>query len=506
MWIYSAAKLITMRTLSTIRNIGRLCLAFVVATAFFNAQTRLLAATPDADTKAGSGFVDAAAFGFSPENNGSDNARSLQRAVDRGGTIVVSHPGTYLIADTVYIGSHTSLIFGNNVFLKKIAEHGFFPNVLLNKGALTKTYDEQIVVEGLNIIVNGVDEKKFQVYGLRGQLAFFYVKDLRIEHFRCLDLGQMQFAIQVCTFEDLIINDVIIKGDKDGIHLGPGKRFHISNGIFQTFDDAVALNGHDYASSNPELGWIEDGVVENCHDLYAERSVGYFCRMLAGAWTDWQRGMTVQNSDTVISGGRLYRVQAKPDGTVYTSVTQPAFSSGSKILDGIPWGMAQTNVIYTAGVRNITFRDIYLEKPRVGFSIYFDNSKYSRSYYPGAQTPIQEHVFFDDIRVLYDQKVSFLSIGTPVDVVTIANSSFQNNSIEFVGTAAMPDYLKTKVNLNGCVFNWREPMELLVNSVPNKSIVFKTSGSAEVSDNFSATVAQGKGNIKIISDLTGLKE
>ena len=38
-----------------------------------------------------------------------------------------------------------------------------------------------------------------------------------------------------------------------------------------TFDDAIALNAHDYATSNPELGWIENGVIENCHDLNAEK-------------------------------------------------------------------------------------------------------------------------------------------------------------------------------------------------------------------------------------------
>ena len=76
-----------------------------------------------------------------------------------------------------------------------------------------------------------------------------------------MDLGRAQYAIHVCTFEDVLINDVIIKGDKDGVHLGRGKRFTISNGVFQTFDDAVALNGQDYDVGNPEMGWIEDGVV-----------------------------------------------------------------------------------------------------------------------------------------------------------------------------------------------------------------------------------------------------
>jgi hypothetical protein len=127
-------------------------------------------------------------------------------------------------------------------------------------------------------------------------------------------------------------------------------RFTIRNGTFETGDHAIALNGHDYAVGNPELGWIEDGVIENMHDLpNPKRQTGYFCRMLAGAWIDWQSGMEVQQSDTVVSEGRLYRVQANPDGTLYRSVTRPTHQTGRMVLDGIPWGVVHA-VTYTAGV------------------------------------------------------------------------------------------------------------------------------------------------------------
>ena len=63
-----------------------LVLLVIAALAF--AQTTTSSAAP-APTAAGSGFTDAAAFGFSPEASGLDNAKALQRAVDRTGTIVV---------------------------------------------------------------------------------------------------------------------------------------------------------------------------------------------------------------------------------------------------------------------------------------------------------------------------------------------------------------------------------------------------------------------------------
>ena len=455
---------------------------------------------------AGSGFTNAVDFGFSPEASGIENANALQRAVDQTGTIIVSQPGTYKMAGTIYIGSNTSLIFSNNVFLKKVNEQGEFSHLIVNKGASTKTYDQNITIEGLQIIVNGMDVRKFkEAYGLHGQLAFFYIKDLRIDRFRCLDLGKAQYGIHVCTFEDIIVNDIIIKGMKDGVHLGRGKRFTISNCVFETFDDAIALNAHDYSVGNPELGWIEDGLVENCHDLNAEKTTGFFCRILAGAWTDWKPGIEVQQSDAVVSNGRIYRVQMKPDGKIYKSLTQPAFESGSAVLDSINWGVVQTDVTYTCGVRNVTFRDIYLEKPRIGFSIHFDNDKYSRSYYPGAQVPKQEQLVFDNIRVLHDKPIDFLSVNTPMDVVTITNSSFRSGGINFHGNKAMNDYLKTKINITSCVFNQSGEMTLLNNSVDGKEILMKTSSNIERNDNFSAKIIPGKGKIVVNSDLTGLK-
>ena len=451
------------------------------------------------------GFTDAAAFGFSPQATGAANTIALQKAVDRTGTIVVSQPGTYKLAGTVYVGSNTSISFGNNVFIKKVDEKGVFTHVLLNKGALTKQYNEHITIEGLNIIVNGIDKPFSDVYGLRGQLAFFYVKDPKIKRFRCADITKMQFAIHVCTFEDLLIDDVIISGEKDGVHSGKGKRFAIRNGVFKTFDDAIALNAHDYATSNPELGWIEDGVIKNCYDLNAENTTGYFCRILAGAWIDWKPGMEVQQSDAVVSNGRIYRVQAKPDGTVYKSVTQPVHLSGMQEMVGIKWGMVQTDVTYMVGVKNVSFNNIFLYKPRTAFSIHFDNDRHSRSYYPGAEIPGQQGLKFNNINIFYEEKRDFLSIATPVDVIRIYNSSLKDNRINFYENKAMSDYGKTSINITNCTFNYKGVMELVVNTVKGKKIILSTSANVENDDNFSAKIVAGSAAIKIESDLTGLK-
>lgn len=396
-------------------------------------------------------FTDGNELGFLPENNGEANRRALQTALDLGGTVVVCRPGIYALSGTVYIGSDTSLICGNGVYFKKVRDSKDFSHVILNKGARRKKYDRHIAIENLQILVNGMDCLNYEVFGLQGQLAFFYVKDLKITGFRCMDLGEKQYGIHICTFEDVRIDDIEIRGDKDGVHLGCGKRFSIRNGVFQTFDDAIALNAHDYDTGNPELGWIEDGVIENCHDLNAENTTGFFCRILAGAWKDWFCGMKVQKSDTVVSCGRLYRVKAEADGKIYTSFTQPVHKSGEEVIDGIHWVMVQEKAVYSAGVKNVTFRDIFLEKPRTHFSIHFDYDRYSRSYYPGAENPIQEQLVFENIRVIHNEPNVFLSVETPVDRIHISNSFLRGSRVVFHNNSALENCGKTVLNISGCI-------------------------------------------------------
>lgn len=417
-------------------------------------------------------FTDANKFGFLPDNRGVENREALQRAVDESGTVYIGQPGEYKIAGTVYLGSNTTVSFGNGVFLKKVNEIGGFSHVFLNKGALTRKYDDHIRIENLHIIVNGIDFINSEVLGLRGHLAFFYVKDLVIEGFRCLDLEKSQFAIHICTFEDIIVRNAIIKGDKDGVHLGTGKRFYIGNCVFQTFDDAVALNAQDYDNCNPELGWIEDGVVENCHDLDDdhERKVGFFTRCLAGGWRDWYKGMEVQKSDTIASNGRLYRVRAAADGKKYISLTRPDHIKGEKIVDGINWFPVQDHVIYNAGVRNVIFRNIFLSKARIGFAAILENNKFNRSYYKGSEIPVQENVSFENIKVLHDADRPFIEISSPMDYMSFTNCTFRNTKIQFYEIEDVEDYMKTCLNINGCVFYSSDIEGVLDRKVEDKII------------------------------------
>lgn len=504
--LFPLDKIMRLKTFIPGRGMALSCFLMVIST---------LGALGIVPENSGHGFRDAATFGFSIDANGVENARALQKAIDKGGTILISQPGIYKIASTLYIGSNTSLLFGNGVSLKKVNEAGPFAQLIINKGAITRSYDEHITVEGLHVMVNGVDNCSDLVLGLRGVLGFSYVKDLRIKGLRCYDLTGCQYCLQVSRFEDVVIEDVIIKGQKDGIHFGPGKRFTIRDAVFQTFDDAIALNAQDYSTSNPEMGWIEDGLIENCYDLNQEKTVGFFCRMLGGGWIDWKKGMKVQQSDAVVSNGRLYRVKMPPDGKLYESVSRPDFASGSKVLDGITWVMTQEEISYTAGVRNVTFRDIQLEKPRIPFCIQIDMSEYNRSYYPGAEIPVQENIVLDNVKVLYDENIPLVQVSSPVNLITVTNSRLRNQGFRFTGSEAfvnylrdniLPDYYKTSILIHGCILEHEGEMMLINNTAKGKEIELKTSSNMEIGKNFSAKISTGGGTIQVESDLTGLKE
>ena len=425
--------------------------------------------------------IDAESFGFSAGGDPLENARALQKAVDCGGEIRVSKAGVYDVGATVLIGDNTSLVFAEGVVIRKNAKHGAFNYVFLNRGARQRQYNKNISLKGLNLSVNNVDHiDTFDILGLVGQVSFFYVKNLKIRDLRCTDLRAHQFCIQVCTFEDLDISGAEIRGHKDGIHLGRGTRFRISDCTFATGDDAIALNAHDYDISNPEMGWIENGVIENIFDLEPSELLvgfngkpiyGYFCRIISGTWTEWKRGMQIQKSDTVVSGGKMYRAQMKPDGKVFVSQTPPTHSEGAKVLDGIKWRMTQTDVEFNAGVRNVTFRNIFLQKARTAsFSIHADMDVWSRSFYPDGKFTMQENLVFDNIRVLHDNPKPFLLVKVPVNRVSITNSFLRNNNIIFLNHKDIDNTSPTVLNIFNTSFEPTQKMDFIKNNVAGKRI------------------------------------
>lgn len=402
-----------------------------------------------------SGGTAANRLGLRPGGDASSNVLALQAALDRGGDVAIDEPGVYDVNETLLIGGGTALCCAAGVVLRKVADPEPFTHVLLNRGALSGEIDRGIRVENLRISVNGVDRMMREVYGLRGQVAFFNVADLTITGFRCDDLDNMQFCVHVCDFEDVLIHDVMIRGGKDGVHFGRGRRFTVSRGVFATRDDAIALNAQDYTTSNPTRGDIEDGLIADCYDLPSPtalgRQTGYFCRVLAGAWVDWFEGMAVKHSDTVVSGGWVYRVEGEPGEAERPSMTRPTHEAGAVELDGIRWGVMQPADGYSAVVRGVTFRDVTLRAPRAGVALHCDNNQFCRGYYPGAVLPAQGDVRLAGVRVAHDGAYPLLTLATPMRRLSLRDCDFGATGVPTSERAGLPGWAGSPVDVQGGV-------------------------------------------------------
>ena len=310
-------------------------------------------------------------YGFLPGNDALANSEALQKCLDGGGRIRVRKAGIYPVCRTLVLDAGTDLSFKEGVVLsKELGPDGSGARfTFINRGAFTREYDEGIRVRGLHLQCNGLDSRSGGeldipgIVGLSCQVAFFYVKDLYIDRFTLLDLPPHDFAIQICTFENVTVENVHVEGMKDAVHFGPGRGFVVRHGIFKTYDDPIALNAHDYTTSNPELGWIEDGLIEDCTDLDDPENgtTGFFARILAGGWRDWEAGMKIQSSgDAVVCDGRIYRSNGPKVRTEYESAFRPSHTEGTVTYpDGITWTMSQDrNICRSCGVRNVVFRDI----------------------------------------------------------------------------------------------------------------------------------------------------
>ena len=448
----------------------------------------------------------AADYGFLPENGADDNARALQRLADEGGTVTVDLPGVYDVSRTILLSDDTALVFGAGVYIRRsVCDDGVQRQsyVFANRGSLTRSWNKNISITGLRLIARGQEPKDSwvsggeHVIGLNAHLAFFYVKNLIIRDFEMLDLPKSAFGIQICTFENALLENLHIEGMKDAVHFGKGSKFALRHGIFRTFDDPIALNANDYATSNPQMGWIEDGVIEDCYDLDQPETTGFFCRILAGSWGEWREGMTVQHSDSVLSEGRLYRVVMQPDGQEYVSRTRPTHKNGTAVCDGITWAMVQDDdECENCGCRNIHFKDIVLEKRRpVAFSIHFDNDHWSRSYYPGSNAPVQRNITFENITMKSDIPVLVLA-KTPVDAIRVVNSMLNDCTVELKGLPKdSPEYGMTQVLFSGCTFRGTGERPLVL-CREGRSAALKAFGSLTENGDFRAKT---EGNVKVVS-------
>lgn len=399
-------------------------------------------------------MISAEEYGFSPENTPYKNSEALQKAVDMGGTVKVTVPGIYRVSEQIEIGDNTCLIFGEGVILYREASvSGVNRCAFINKGALKGEYNHNIEIVGLHLECNGVESDDFginsRIAGLRAQVAMIYIENLKIDNFECHGLLEKDYAIQISAFKNIKLDGLYITGNKDGVHLGWGVGFIIRNGKFRTFDDPIALNAFDYATSNTHIGWIENGIIENCVDLDDNSTTGFFCRILGGAWCRWHKGMQVQHSDTVAVNGKTYRVLMNPkDGKLYTSNTPPCHENGIAQYDGINWVAVRNTEESDCGCRNITIRNCSLQKKRnIGIAISLNYDTYARSYYPGCICIPQGGITLENILVQNDIDI-LLHSNYPTENITLKNIDFKNSKLCFDTVPKADEVIYPEVEIN----------------------------------------------------------
>ena len=335
------------------------------------------------NAKADSGLVNPAEFGFAPDAPPATNAAALQKALDGGKrTVRVTQPGVYGLDRTVWLDSDTRLVFGPGVVLQKQKK---FVHVLANRGLQSRKWDANITVEGVRIDVNEFSlthDENSPMFGHRGQISFSHIRNLTVRDFTCLNLHGNQYAFQIATFENVILDGFEIRGAKDGVHINAGRKFVVRNGTVETGDDGIALNAEDWTSSAPVIGDIEDGLIENVTDDGQGRA--HFARILTGAWVDWHEGIRVQRGDTVRCGKNLYRVLMPLGTKEYVSMEKPSHASGIWTdKSGLRFWFMQDNGISSANIRNVTFRNIYLRSPRPGLRGDWETrSEWNRAIHP----------------------------------------------------------------------------------------------------------------------------
>ena len=200
----------------------------------------------------------------------------------------------------------------------------------------------------------------------------------------------------------------------------------------------IDANAKDAMTESEFLNYVdashEDGVIEDCVDLDDPEhgTTGFFARILAGGWRDWEEGMDIQSSgDAVVSEGRIYRSNGPKVKVNYTSTVRPTHLSGTVVYpDGITWTMSQDrNICHSCGVRNVVFRDIRLAKKRpVALCLHFDHDQYSRSYYPYAEIPVQSNIVFERVSV-ENEIPCLIQSRTPVDSIIVRDSKIGSSQI-----------------------------------------------------------------------------
>lgn len=440
--------------------------------------------TPGSITIEGSGVTkNAAAYGFLPNKTADENVIALQSCLDGGGLILIDLPGIYEVSKKLFLDSNTEIVCAPGVYFKRaVGEDGkTAKHIFVNRGSLTRTYNENITIKGLNVIpntegVSGHSSDSAVVLGLRGLVAMFYVKNFTLDGFTVIDHAYNEYAIHLCAFDGAILKNIRVETLKDGIHFGRGRNFVVEHCTFLTNDDALALNAVDYPESNAEAGWIEDGIIQDITFLAKPDGEGYTDKrgvlILTGAWKNWQSGNTYKEyGDYCVNNGRLYQSKGtigNSESNYIVSTVAPTHETGTQTYsDGMTWYVRQWNDVgYSAGVRRVKFKNMYFYRKVVPM-FYFSSeiSAYLRAFYPGSELYKNIDISFENIYNMSGAN-AFATIMNPCDRLTIKGCDFSGMLDQLIKLSPVTG-VPSDININ---------LAMIGNYYENVPILDKTGG------------------------------
>lgn len=341
-------------------------------------------------------IVNAKDYGFLPSASAAVNTAALQAAILGGNKTVFIDYGIYEVDDTILIDSNTVIIAPAGFKMKKMAT---YCQVFLNRGALTKEYNENIIIDGLEIIVNGKETSSVLVPNMRCHLGFYYIKNLKLINYKSLDGGSFNFNTMFIHFENIYVNNFQITSLKDGFSLQNGHNIIFDTGILETQDDAIGVKCIDFPSLLVEVGDIYDITIINTIDRTpnSQSEGGYFARLMTASWDNWTNGNIYKAGEICLNEGKLYQVNNT--NFSHTASSAPTHTNGVITgADTISWKYLNISSIYSANIYNLKIINHKQEKKRslIASNIYIDNAINLTAATPGTE----DHSFVSNIKIL----------------------------------------------------------------------------------------------------------
>lgn len=372
-------------------------------------------------------FKNAEDYGFLTTETAARNVIALQSVVLGGGNTFIK-TGSHDMSATVLLDSNTSIFSELGTQLKMASS---YCHLFLNRGALTKTLNENISIDGIELVASGNDNNTPLVYGIDGYMAFYYVKNLTIRNFKCVD-SVPSLGFFFVRWENVYCDNIYIRGGKAGLNFGVGHHAIVNSYLSETYDDAGALIGVGYPLHTCEVGNVHDILFQNCTDQSYDGSifVGYHMRALPASWADWNNGNTYRTGNLCLNEGHLYQCDNIAGFSTVGSVA-PTHTTGAIVgADTISWRYKQDTSDYAANIYDITYdnhtqtreRAIFAEEALVGVGIY-------EGCYPGTFPLVNTHniVIKNSTIVFVNPTIySFLF----VTAWSISNITFVNCHIE----------------------------------------------------------------------------